>query len=515
MKQSLLVILFLVNSYLIISCQKNRAPGIPDTPSGPQFGRVNITYRFVSSALDMEDERVALRFDWGDGDTSDWSNFVPLGETVSLGHAWKTSDTFEVRAQAKDLKGNKSVWSDKAVIYISSNRVPRTPFVLTGPQTSFVNVFNDFTTLSLDADGDSLAYQFDWGDGTLSEWSAFMPCSVSVTIRKRWTSPGIYYIKSRAKDTKGEMSDWSYEYQVRINLSGSNFPNHIVTTISLANNSQPEGIVSLPNDHYVYVANYGNDSITVIQTINNTIVGKIYCPENPYSLCVHPNGQYLYVTTKYGVSVIRTSDNTVFAQIPISQSPKNLSILPNGDYIYVTRIDTESVAVIQTANNSVITSVPVGIMPWDVAALPNSEYVYVTNAGSNNISKIQTSNNSVAFTIPFGRSPRVITSLPNAVYIYVTDDRNSVSAISTLDNTIHATILVGDNPSDIKTFGNGEYIYVVNQGENTISVIRTTDKQVVALIPVGESPSKIAVLNNGNLVYVTNSIDNTISVIGR
>ncbi|MCX7784785.1 MAG: YncE family protein [candidate division WOR-3 bacterium] len=515
MKRILLKIVLLIIWLVYINCQKNRPPGIPDTPSGPKFGRINITYQFVSSALDMEDERIAIRFDWGDGDTSDWSKFVPLGETVSMSHAWKTSDTFEVRAQAKDLKENKSVWSDKAVIYISSNRIPRTPFILTGPSSSFVNVFNDYTTLTLDADGDSIAYQFDWGDGTLSEWSNFMPCSIPVTMRKVWVTPGVYYIKSRAKDTKGEMSDWSYEYQVRINLTGCNFPNYVVGTISLGNNSNPEGIAALPNNNYVYVANYGNDSISVIQTSNNSVIGKFYVGENPYGLCVHPNGQYLYVTTKDDVTVIRTLDNLIVGQIPISQSPRNISILPNGEYIYVTRIDADSVAVIQTATNSVITSIPVGDMPWDVTPSANGEYVYVTNAGSNNISKIQVSTNTVIDVIPFARSPRAIVTHPNCQYLYVTDDRNSVSVISTLDNTVIATIRVGDNPTDVKVLDNGEYVYVVNQSENTVSVIRTLNNKLVALIPVGISPSKIAVLSNGTSVYVTNSIDNTVSVISR
>ncbi len=515
MRQTLLVVLILVISLLMVNCQKNRPPGIPDTPTGPKFGRINITYRFVSSALDMEDERIAIRFDWGDGDTSDWSNFVPLGETVSMAHAWKTSDTFEVRAQAKDLKENKSVWSDKAVIYISSNHIPRTPFILTGPSTSFVNVFNNFTTLTVDADGDSIAYQFDWGDGTQSEWSDFVPCSTAVTMRKIWHTPGIYFVKSRAKDTKGEITDWSYEYQIRINLSGCDFPNHVVATIQLGNNSEPQGIVSLPNGDYVYVTNYGNDSIAIIQTLNNTLVGKFYIGENPYGLCVHPNGQYLYVTRKDWVSVIRTLDNIVVAEIPVSQTAGNICILPNGDYIYVTRIDGDSIAVIQTINNSLVTSILVGDMPWDVSALPNSEYVYVTNAGSNNIAKIQTANNSISAIIPLNKSPRGVASLPNGEYIYVTDDRNSVLVISTMDNNVVATILVDDNPTDIKPLANGEYVYVVNQGANTVSVIKTSENRVVASIPVGVSPSKITTLPNGNFVYITNSADNTISVISR
>jgi hypothetical protein len=58
---------------------ENNAPNTPITPKGPSSGNVNITYSFSSFATDPDGDRVAIRFDWGDGNISDWSSFVASG----------------------------------------------------------------------------------------------------------------------------------------------------------------------------------------------------------------------------------------------------------------------------------------------------------------------------------------------------------------------------------------------------------------------------------------------------
>jgi len=54
---------------------------------------------------------VAIRFAWGDGDTSDWSAFVASGESLAMSHSWSVPDTYAVTAQAKDTGDALSWWS--------------------------------------------------------------------------------------------------------------------------------------------------------------------------------------------------------------------------------------------------------------------------------------------------------------------------------------------------------------------------------------------------------------------
>lgn len=102
----------------ISSCGGNSVPETPATPQGPTQGNINITYTFVSSAIDPDEDSVALRFDWGDGTQSAWSTLVASGTAVSAGYAYADTGIYEIRAQARDETGAESEPSSALTIQI-------------------------------------------------------------------------------------------------------------------------------------------------------------------------------------------------------------------------------------------------------------------------------------------------------------------------------------------------------------------------------------------------------------
>ena len=95
-----------------------RPPETPTIPAGPSVGDQNSSYSFAASATHPDGIEVAIRFAWGDGDTSDWSEFVPSGGPVSVSHVWSAPDTYAVTAQAKDTGELTSLWSSPHTIVI-------------------------------------------------------------------------------------------------------------------------------------------------------------------------------------------------------------------------------------------------------------------------------------------------------------------------------------------------------------------------------------------------------------
>jgi hypothetical protein len=91
-----------------------------EVPSGPESGRTGALLFFRGSATHPNGDEVAIRFDWGDGDTSMWTDWLASGETLLLSHRWSTADTYSVRAQAKDTAGTISDWSDVFEVTIVS-----------------------------------------------------------------------------------------------------------------------------------------------------------------------------------------------------------------------------------------------------------------------------------------------------------------------------------------------------------------------------------------------------------
>ncbi|MCX6841721.1 MAG: PQQ-binding-like beta-propeller repeat protein, partial [candidate division WOR-3 bacterium] len=88
-----------------------RPPDTPRAPTGPSTGGEDSSYTFAAAAFHPDSSTVAIRFSWGDGDTSDWSPYVASGESVRMSHVWSTPDAYQVAAQAKDPFNAPSEWS--------------------------------------------------------------------------------------------------------------------------------------------------------------------------------------------------------------------------------------------------------------------------------------------------------------------------------------------------------------------------------------------------------------------
>lgn len=508
--------LALIAFFIAIGCEtKNHAPDMPIIPTGPDTININTSYDFISSATDYEDDSIVIRFAWGDGDTSTWSNLVASGGQASASHSWQTAGNYTIRAQARDYNLHLSDWSLGKIINITSNTIPNTPSTPSGVGSGYINMYYNFSSFSVDPNDDSISYQFDWGNGDTSIWSIFLPSGMPISLRYAWPDSGIYLVRSRVKDSRGAISGWTFGHQIIVRRNGAPIPNYEIATISVGSN--PIGIITLPNDNYLYVTNNNSANVSVIRTSDNMVTATIPVQTEPSGLTALPNGNYVYVANSgsNNVSVIRISDNTVTATIPLGQFPYGIAATTAGDYVYVANKGSDNVSVIRTSDNTVISTITVGSGPTSICALPNGNYIYVTNEASNTISVIRTSDNTVISVISILSTPHSLTASASSDELYLTHGTNSVSIIETSTNTITSTFTVGNSPADLTVLPNSNYVYVTNQLDNNILVFNSSDRMLTADIAVGTNPFGITALSNGNFVYVVNNISNTVSVIGH
>jgi hypothetical protein len=100
----------------------NPPPENVTVPSGPSEAVCGRAVTFSTSATEPENEMVYYRFDWGDGNKSDWIGPFNPGTTGSASYAWMNEGVFHVRAKAKDEVGSESSWT--APHNISVHRLP-------------------------------------------------------------------------------------------------------------------------------------------------------------------------------------------------------------------------------------------------------------------------------------------------------------------------------------------------------------------------------------------------------
>jgi hypothetical protein len=99
--------------------EANNIPIIPQAPSGPSSGYIDSAYSFKTSTTDPEEDSISYQFDWGDGIYSDWSDYVPSGDSISMNHSYSSEGTYGIKSKAKDGDGNESGWSSGHSITIT------------------------------------------------------------------------------------------------------------------------------------------------------------------------------------------------------------------------------------------------------------------------------------------------------------------------------------------------------------------------------------------------------------
>lgn len=262
---------------------------------------------------------------------------------------------------------------------------------------------------------------------------------------------------------------------------------------------------------YVYTGNYDTDSVSVIDTATNQVVGApIPIGDGPYSMAIVPNGKTLYVANENSedLTAIDTQTNQTVGSIPVGAQTATIAISPDGKTAYVTDQIEDLVVVVDLQTGQVVGS-PIALdgSPWGVAFAPDGNTAYVANEDDDEVIVIDTQSRQVVDPpIPVGEGPVNVVFSPDGKTAYVNNqDDASVSVIDTQSRQTVGTIPVGEAPWGLALTPDGTRLYVSNYADATVSVIDTQSRQTVGdPIPTGEDPYELAVTPDGKAVYVAN-----------
>jgi uncharacterized protein (TIGR03437 family) len=264
-----------------------------------------------------------------------------------------------------------------------------------------------------------------------------------------------------------------------------------------------------------YVANFGSNNVSVIDTSSNTVIATVMVGSQPQGIAVTPDGASVYVANCGGdVFVIDTATNKVSTKFPAGACPTGVVITPDGTRAYVTLTNANSVAAIDTSTNTVMTKIPVGDAPSGIAMAPNGSHVYVANVGAmasgSSVSVIDTASNTVADTVGLGNVGSVgVAITPDGSRVYVANALGSVSVIDTSSNTVSDTVTVsgiGNSPVGVAITPDGTRAYVLTYGANgtgPVAVIDTPTNTIAAMVSVGTGPTGVGISPDGTRAYVT------------
>ena len=185
------------------------------------------------------------------------------------------------------------------------------------------------------------------------------------------------------------------------------------------------------------------------------------------------------------LSRINTTSNTVQATRGVGDGPQGLAF--GASSVWVANSLADTVTRFNPNNNSVTATIAVGDDPRSVAF--DGTNVWVTNFAGNSVSKISPATNTVTATVAVGEKPQGVTFGAGSIWV-ANSENDYVSRIAIATNQVTATISVGDSPQGVSF--DGTSVWVANFGSDNLSKITPASNSVTATVPVGIDPIFIA-----------------------
>ncbi|MCY9163278.1 YncE family protein [Bacillus atrophaeus] len=294
---------------------------------------------------------------------------------------------------------------------------------------------------------------------------------------------------------------------------------------------------------YVFTANTGDSTVSVIDTDVNTLVSTISLSDIPTDLSVTLDKAYTYVLHRNAnlVSIINNETLTVTQTIPLAGAPRKIQFETGGGFAYILA-GGSSIYEINISSQTITNTFTVSPAADDFALDPNGQFFYTTNSVSWVVNKYDINTGQLIDSLSNFETPNLIETPLIGDFAYLENGElrpNGVSVIdlttfsesskinrlfdglitivfsadgtrafflepyfevfpenlTVVDTAQHTFITTASLPgaSDLTVTPDNQYIYVAQPAANTVTVYRTSDYTAVAVIPVGAGPSAISI----------------------
>ncbi len=244
----------------------------------------------------------------------------------------------------------------------------------------------------------------------------------------------------------------------------------------------PAGLVVSPDGDFIYVACYESNRLYIIQSSDGTTI-DVASGSGPWGVALDSSGENLYVsnTGENTVSIFETLNNTLIGTIEAGPEPISLAISSDDSTLYVSNRGSDTISVIQLSTGIVTQTINVGTEPVGLRLDEGEDFLYVANFGDNTVSIIRLADLSVHRTIEVSDGPTEVAISPDGRYVYVTcSNADSVAVIDTSDDSV-TNRPVETSPVGIDILPDGRHYYVANFGSDTVSILYKLLVQIISV----------------------------------
>lgn len=217
--------------------------------------------------------------------------------------------------------------------------------------------------------------------------------------------------------------------------------------------------------------------------------GVLQLDGGPIGIAHDPRRDRLYVSDWYNarIWVIDAQRLQILETLQTGSAPAGLDISPDGRWLASADRDADAVSLFDLNRaHSEARSATVGMRPFGLAFAPDGR-LFVANVGSDDVSVLEPGSGETLATIPVGARPYGIAFAQGRAFV-TNQYADSLSVIALDRLAVTRTLDVGEYPEGVGVGGPDGPVVVANWFSNTVTLIDPSSLAVLGEIPTGDGP---------------------------
>ncbi len=256
----------------------------------------------------------------------------------------------------------------------------------------------------------------------------------------------------------------------------------------------PHDIAVSPDNKYVAVANFGDGTVSLIDTTEMQVKKNIYTGEGTHGVVFDRKSKFLFVANSISgtltvLSLDRFPDEINRKDIIIGKYPEYVGITVDNKYIFTTNLSgSGSVTIISNngLNSKIYKTLKLGIDPHGWAVSPDGKKIIITNLGSSTTYMLSSKDFSVIAEIDTGTATE-LASFKNNQELWTTEINSEFLNIIDVDRkSIVDKIRVGNMPHGVFFSKDKEIAFVPLYESGDLVIIDTKNKNIKKKVNIGK-----------------------------
>lgn len=261
----------------------------------------------------------------------------------------------------------------------------------------------------------------------------------------------------------------------------------------------PQSLALRPQNPLIAVANSGASSVSLIDP--KAVAAEpvtVAVGRGPEDVAFSRDGRWLFATSYYDRAVTATDLATrrqVREPLPFSGKPRRLLPSPDGRTLFVLLHDNPGfLAAVDIATWQVSRTVPTDVFPTDVVLMPDRKSFVVTSSDVDTATVVDIASLAVVERYRLDTDDALLVHPNRTLFYSMSSFEGEVVVYDYAARRTLTSITVGEWPTRSALTADGRFLYVVNNESNNVVKLDTETNTPLFRIAVGSGPEDAVIL---------------------